>query len=114
MRAGAASPWRTVRRFPAADPGSRGKRTGQAALAAVALILCLGAGGAAHADAPPRFPAAATWHQDIRQAPLHPNSATMISTLAGLGGFGFGRMQIDVSVLIVNAAQGAPTRSIVG
>ncbi len=38
----------------------------------------------------------------------------MISTLAGLGGFGYGRMQIDFSFLIVNAPPGAPTRTIVG
>ena len=38
----------------------------------------------------------------------------MISTLAGLGGFGYGRMQIDFSFLIVNAPPGAPTRTIIG
>ena len=32
---------------------------------------------------------------DITTAPVHTQSSTMISTLAGLGGFGFGRMQID-------------------
>jgi serine/threonine-protein kinase len=36
----------------------------------------------------------------------------MISTLAGLGGFGNGRMQIDFSFHIVHAAAGAPTLTI--
>ena len=38
----------------------------------------------------------------------------MISTLAGLGGFGFGRMQIDFTIHVVRASANAPTRSIVG
>jgi hypothetical protein len=65
------------------------------------------------AEVPPRFPPQAVWYQNISQAPLHPDSATMTSTLNGLGGFGFGRMQIDFSLNIVRAAPGAPTRSIV-
>lgn len=38
----------------------------------------------------------------------------MISTLAGLGGFGNGRMQIDFSMHVVRATASAPMRSIVG
>jgi serine/threonine-protein kinase len=68
----------------------------------------------ASANAPPRFPAGAVWNQDVSSAPLHPNSASMISTLAGLGGFGYGRMQIDFGMNIVNAPVGAPMRSIIG
>lgn len=37
---------------------------------------------------PPRFPDAAVWHQRIDAAPLHPQSASMISTLQSLGGWG--------------------------
>ena len=66
------------------------------------------------ANAPPRFPAGAVWNQDISAAPLHPNSSTMISTLNSLGGFGYGRMQIDFGMHIVNAPAGSPLRSIVG
>ncbi|MBP3984161.1 cadherin repeat domain-containing protein [Pseudoxanthomonas helianthi] len=62
----------------------------------------------------PRFPAAAVWNQNISTAALHPQSALMISTLAGLGGFGYGRMQIDFSMHIVRAPTNAPLRSIVG
>ena len=38
----------------------------------------------------------------------------MISTLAGLGGFGFGRMQIDFTMHVVRAPPNAPMRTIVG
>lgn len=62
----------------------------------------------------PRFPAAAVWNQNIGSARVHPQSASMISTLAGLGGFGLGRMQIDFSMHVVRAQAGAPMRSIVG
>jgi serine/threonine-protein kinase len=78
-----------------------------------ALVAALAAAPAA-ANAPPRFPDGAVWNQDISNAPLHPNSANQISTLAGLGGFGYGRMQIDFGMHIVNAPAGAPLRSILG
>jgi serine/threonine-protein kinase len=70
-------------------------------------------GGHLHADGLPRFPPNAVWHHEITSAPLHPNSVTMISTLAGLGGFGNSRMQIDFSLHVVRAPVGAPTRTIV-
>ena len=38
------------------------------------------------ASAPPRFPAGSVWHQNIADAPLHPESQQMLQTLAGLGG----------------------------
>ena len=66
------------------------------------------------AEPPPRFPPQAVWHQDISAAPQHPQSAAMIGTWVGLGGFGHGRMQIDFSFHIVRALPGAPTRTIVG
>ena len=78
------------------------------------LLLAASYASSALADAPPRFPPNAVWHQDISNAPLHPNSALMISTLAGLGGFGYGRMQIDFSIHITRAPVDAPLRSILG
>jgi serine/threonine-protein kinase len=78
-----------------------------------ALAAALAAVPAA-ATPPPRFPDGAVWNQDISNAPLHPNSASQISTLASLGGFGYGRMQIDFGMHIVNAPAGAPLRSILG
>ena len=84
------------------------------ALALALAVLATGLAAPASANPPPRFPAGAVWNQDVSSAPLHPNSASMISTLAGLGGFGYGRMQIDFGMHIVNAPAGAPLRSIVG
>lgn len=81
-------------------------------MAFLALSLCSLAGSAVAAPLP-RFPAQAVWNQNISAAPVHPNSATMISTLAGLGGFGLGRMQIDFGFHVVYADPGAPTRTIV-
>lgn len=68
----------------------------------------------AYAEPPPRFPPAAVWHQDITESPTHAQSSTMIASLVNLGGFGYGRMQIDFSMRIVHAAPGAPTRTIIG
>ena len=63
----------------------------------------------------PRFPEDAVWNQNIESAPLHPDSAQMITTLDSLGGFGgadFERMQIDFSLHVVHAPPDAPVRSI--
>ncbi|MFY2763209.1 hypothetical protein [Arenimonas sp. MALMAid1274] len=80
----------------------------------LASLLVLGLTLPVAAEPPPRFPPAAVWHQDIRSAPVHPDSPTMISTWVGLGGFGLGRMQIDFSFHVVRAPADAPTRTIVG
>ena len=76
--------------------------------------LAVLAAHAATANYLPRFPAQAVWNRDISQASVHPSSATMISTLVAAGGFGYGRMQIDFSMHVVNAPGDAPTRTIVG
>ncbi len=80
----------------------------QASLAGLALLA-----PAVSAEGLPRFPPGAVWHQNVAQAAVHPQSAAMIATLAGLGGFGLGRMQIDFSLHVVRAAPGAPTRTVV-
>ena len=77
--------------------------------AAVAL-----AAAAATANSLPRFPAQAVWNRDISQASVHPSSATMMSSLVAAGGFGYGRMQIDFSMHVVNAPGDAPMRTIIG
>lgn len=60
---------------------------------------------AAYAAPAPRFPPVAVWHQDIRSAPLHAQSASMIATLVGLGGWGNGnRMAIDFSLHVFHDA----------
>jgi hypothetical protein len=58
--------------------------------AVLGLVACLASSfaGDARAASPPRFPPASVWHQNVAGAPLHPASATMISTLDGLGGWG--------------------------
>lgn len=61
----------------------------------------------------PRVHPASPWYQRVDQAALHPNSATMINTLSGLGGFGNGRLQIDFSIYVLHAAAGAPTQPII-
>jgi hypothetical protein len=86
-----------------------------ARIALVPVLLLLGT-KVAMANPPLRFPDAAVWHQDISSAELHPQSASMIATLDGLGGFGgvgLRRMQIDFSIHVVHAPPGSPTRSIV-
>lgn len=66
------------------------------------LACCL-----ARADPPPRFPANAVWHQNIVSAPVHPESASMLATLQGLGGWGNGnRFQIDMSLHVRHVAEG--------
>ena len=74
-------------------------------LRAVALVLAVLMPSLPSAAPPPRFPPDAVWHQDIRNAPLHPNSQLMINTLANLGGWGNGdRMQIDFSLHVFHHA----------
>ena len=95
----------------AAPPG---RSTALPRLAPLAGLLAALSTLPAAAEPPPRFPAGAVWHQDIRAAPKHPQSDAMIATWTGLGGFGFGRMQIDFSFHVVRAPAGAPTRAIIG
>lgn len=83
-------------------------------LCAAIFVFGFGCSLTANSEAPPRFPPQAVWHQNISQAPVHPQSSSMITSLSNLGGFGFGRMQIDFGMRIVRAAPGAPMRNIVG
>ncbi len=80
-------------------------------------LLGLVASGPSGAASLPRFPAGAVWNQDISSAPISaaPNvpSATMISTLTGLGGWGGGnRLQIDFSIVVLQASDSDPMRAI--
>lgn len=61
----------------------------------------------------PRMHPASVWYQRVDQAALHPNSASMISTLQGLGGFGNGRMQIDFGMHVLYADASTPTRPVI-
>lgn len=57
----------------------------------------------------PYFPPGAEWTQDVSHAPLDPNSATMISTLSQAGGWGYGRMQVDFSIRVLQADANTPS-----
>lgn len=58
--------------------------------------------------APALFPAGAWFNQPIDTAPLHPRSAEMTQWLADNGGWGFGRMQIDFSLTVMEAEADTP------
>jgi serine/threonine-protein kinase len=54
------------------------------------------------------FPAGSVWTQDISHASLDPQSSEIISWLAGAGGWGNGRMQIDWNMRVVQASASTP------
>jgi serine/threonine-protein kinase len=63
---------------------------------------------ASTATTAPYFPPAAPWTQDISHAPLDPNSDKTITWLASVGGWGFGRMQSDFSLRVIQATPTSP------
>jgi hypothetical protein len=97
------------------SPSPKNGRFAKSAL--VVSVIALLSALPATAEVLPQFPPGSVWRQNISAATVHPDSATMISTLQGLGGFGFGRFQIDFSIRVVRSPAGAPTvpiTSIVG
>lgn len=56
----------------------------------------------------PYFPPGAIWTEDISHAPLDPQSSTMINWLAEGGGWGHGRMQVDLSIRVLQADANTP------
>lgn len=86
------------------------------ALGAAVLLLSACSGSAPPDTEPPGpaaagtyFPAAATWYQDVSRAPLDAESAAVIAYLDGVG-WGLGRMQIDFSIEVLEAAPGTAAR----
>jgi len=59
----------------------------------------------------PYFPADTPWYQDVSNAPVDAESATVINWLAGAGGWGGGRMQIDFSIEVLEADASTPFNS---
>jgi len=57
----------------------------------------------------PYFPADSIWTRDVSNAPLDPESATVINWLATHGGWGSGVMRIDFSIEVVEGS--APLRA---
>lgn len=64
--------------------------------------------GVALAEVLPQFPEGSVWRRDISNAAVHPDSASMISTLELLGGFGNNRLQIDFTIKVIHADENAP------
>ena len=56
----------------------------------------------------PYFPAGSIWTQDVSHAPLDPESSRMIDWLAGAGGWGTGRMQVDFTLRVLQADASTP------
>jgi hypothetical protein len=88
----------------------------------VGLLVLLGCGGDSGSSAVPTpvqsaaspaaggsayFPAAAVWYADISRAPLDRDSAAVVAYLDRVG-WGTGRMQIDFSIEVLEAAADAP------
>lgn len=86
-----------------------GRRTGYCIVAVCSILLASGA----LAEVLPRMHPGSPWYQRVDQAPLHPQSASMIATLSKLGGFGNGRMQIDFSIHVLHADQTTPTQPLI-
>ncbi len=57
------------------------------------------------------FPRSSVWYQDASVKPLDPQSSAIIEWLASNGGWGFGRMQIDFSIEVLEADDQTPLRS---
>ncbi len=58
-------------------------------------------GGPGLTSADRYFPDTAVWYQDVAAAPFDAESEAVIAWLADNGGFGFGRMQIDFSIEVL-------------
>jgi serine/threonine-protein kinase len=63
---------------------------------------------AQNATTAPYFPPGAPWTQDISHAPVDPTSGNIIGFLSGVGAWGFGRMQTDFSIRVVQASATSP------
>jgi serine/threonine-protein kinase len=51
------------------------------------------------------------WKRDVGQAPVDPQSGTIIANLNAAGGFGNGRLQIDFSIVVLSAGATTPYQS---
>lgn len=54
------------------------------------------------------FPRTAVWTQDISNAPVDPQSASIINSLAQAGGWGTGSMRVDFSIRVMQADASTP------
>ena len=78
-------------------------------IAACAISATLLVASYAGAQSPiPEVPADSVWRQDISNAPVASDSATIISWLHNAGGWGYGTMRIDFSIEVLHADQNTP------
>jgi serine/threonine-protein kinase len=56
----------------------------------------------------PYFPVGSIWTQDVTHAPLDRHSAAMIAWLAAAGGWGTGKMRVDLSIRVLQAEAATP------
>ena len=54
------------------------------------------------------FPPGSPWTQDVSHAPVDPSSGKIIGWLSSVGGWGFGRMQSDFSIRVLQATPTTP------
>jgi serine/threonine-protein kinase len=72
-------------------------------------ILRVKASKLEHIAAPaPYFPPGAIWTQDVSHAPVDPQSSTIIGWLADAGGWGYGRMQVDFELRVLQSDATTP------
>lgn len=68
------------------------------------------AAGLEHANPPvPYFPPESIWTQDVSHSPVDPQSSAVIAWLANAGGWGYGRMQIDFGLRVMQADATTPS-----
>jgi len=56
----------------------------------------------------PYFPPGAIWTKDVSSEPVDPHSSDIIGWLAGAGGWGHGRLQVDFSLRVLQANGSTP------
>jgi len=99
-----------LRAMPSSPAGRR--RSFAVSLYAVAALAAAAASAQPPAGHYPYFPADSAWTQDVSNAALDPESATVINWLAGQsGGWGSGVMRIDFSIEVLEADGSAPFRA---
>lgn len=78
-------------------------------------VCAVGPGVAAPAGCTPArypfFPRQAVWYREVSRTAVDPQSAQVISWLAGNGGWGNGRLQIDFSIEVLTADEQTPMRT---
>ena len=105
--AGAAAPYTVYRSGSGAPESTAGNALGTTS-------------GSSWSDTPPpgnvlfyRVTAQPFWKRDVTNAPVDPQSSTIIANLAAAGGFGNGRLQIDFSIVVLTADASTPYRTFI-